>query len=136
MKALFATFGIFLALASGAIAQGKLSDASAPRDSASNGVSAERYADAMAHLPADAAMKIAAAHGAAMADLETMKSQGRTPEEVHAIIAERKAAALLNLGKAFTALSGLPEGAKERVTRAKDVVSKHLNNRKAGAKNP
>jgi DNA polymerase III sliding clamp (beta) subunit (PCNA family) len=93
----------------------------------------------MSHLPAGVAEKIAAAREAAKAakaDVDAMKSQGKTPEEIQAMITEKKAAALLNLQKALDALNGLPDGAKERVTKAKDVVSKRLEERKADAKNP
>ena len=52
------------------------------------------------------------------------------------MIAEKKAAAQLNLQKAIDALNDLPDGAKERTTKAKEVVSKRLEDRKAAAKNP
>jgi hypothetical protein len=65
-----------------------------------------------------------------------MKAQGKTPEEIQAAIAEKKAAALMNLQKALDALNDLPDGAKERTTKAKEVVSKRLEDRKADAKTP
>jgi hypothetical protein len=112
----------------------------APQDSTGKAaVSAANYAEALNHLPPGVAEKIATAREAAKAakaDLEALKAQGKTPEEIQALIAEKKASALLNLEKALEALNGLPDGAKERVTKAKDVVSKRLDQRKAGAKLP
>jgi hypothetical protein len=139
MKALISALGLSLALASGALAQGKPAEVSAPHDSTGKAISSAKYADAMSHLPAGVAEKIAAARDAAKAakaDVDAMKSQGKTPEEIEAMITEKKAAALANLQKALDALNGLPDGAKERVTKAKDVVSKRLDDRKADAKNP
>ncbi|MEO6097832.1 MAG: hypothetical protein ABIW76_20120 [Fibrobacteria bacterium] len=139
MKNLISALGLSLALASGVLAQGKPTNPGAPHDSTGKAISATKYADAMSHLPAGVAEKIAAAREAAKAakaDVDAMKSQGKTPEEIQAMITEKKAAALLNLQKALDALDGLPDGAKDRVTKAKDVVTKRLDDRKADAKNP
>lgn len=139
MKALIATLGLGLALASGTFAQGKPEDPAAGRDSTGKATSSAKYADAMKNLPAGVADKIAAARDAAKAakaDVDAMKAQGKTPEEVQAMIAEKKAAAQMNLQKAIDALNDLPDGAKERTTKAKEVVSKRLEDRKADAKNP
>ena len=139
MKALISALGISMALASGVLAQGKPTDIPAPKDSTGKAISATKYAEAMARLPDGVAEKIAAARDAAKAakaDVDAMKSQGKTAEEVQAMIAEKKAAALLNLQKAIDALNDLPDGAKERATKAKEVVSKRLEDRKADAKNP
>jgi hypothetical protein len=132
-------FGFSMVLATGAFAQGKPADVPAPHDSTGKATSAAKYAEAMSHLPAGVAEKIAAARDAAKAakaDVDAMKAQGKTREEIEKMIAERRAAALLNLQKALDALNSLPEGAKERVTKAKEVVSKRLDERKAEAKNP
>ncbi len=138
MKTLICTLGMTLALVSGVMAQdGKPTTTTVPRDSAGKATSATHYADAMKNLPAGVAEKIAAARDAAKAakaDVDAMKSQGKNPEEIQAMITEKKAAALLNLQKALDALNGLPDGAKDRVTKAKDVVSKRLDERKADAK--
>ena len=139
MKALISALGISMALASGAFAQGKPADVPAPKDSTGKAISSVKYAEAMARLPEGVAEKIAAARDAAKAakaDVDAMKAQGKTPEEVQAMVAEKKAAALLNLQKALDALNDLPDGAKERVTKAKEVISKRLDERKADAKNP
>lgn len=139
MKTLISALGITLALASGVFAQGKPTDIPAPKDSTGKAISATKYSEAMARLPEGVADKIAAARDAAKAakaDVDAMKSQGKTAEEVQAMIAEKKAAALLNLQKAIDALNDLPDGAKERATKAKEVVSKRLEDRKADAKNP
>lgn len=139
MKALISALGISMALASGAFAQGKPTDIPAPKDSTGKAISSTKYSEAMARLPEGVADKIAAARDAAKAakaDVDAMKSQGKTAEEVQAMIAEKKAAALLNLQKAIDALNDLPDGAKERATKAKEVVSKRLEDRKADAKNP
>lgn len=139
MNPLFSALGLCLALTFGVYAQGKPVDAPVPKDSTGKATSSAKYAEAMTHLPAGVAEKIAAAREAAKAakaDVDAMKSQGKTPEEIQAMITEKKAAALLNLQKALDALNGLPDGAKERVTKAKDVVSKRLEDRKADAKNP
>ncbi|HKP94163.1 MAG TPA: hypothetical protein VJ385_00260 [Fibrobacteria bacterium] len=128
-----------MALATGAFAEGKPADVPAPHDSTGKAISAAKYAEAMSHLPAGVAEKIAAARDAAKAakaDVDAMKAQGKTPEEIQAMIAEKRTAALLNLQKALDALNGLPDGAKEHVTKAKEVVSKRLEERKADAKNP
>jgi len=138
MKALLATLALGMTLASGAFAQGKPVDPAA-HDSTGKAISSVKYAEAMKHLPAGVADKIAAARDAAKAakaDLEKMKAQGKTPEEIQAAVAEKKAAAMLNLQKAIDALNDLPDGAKERTTKAKEVVSKRLEDRKADAKNP
>jgi hypothetical protein len=139
MNPFFSALGFCLALAFGVYAQGKPVDVPAAKDSTGKAISAAKYAEAMTHLPAGVAEKIAAARDAAKAakaDVDAMKSQGKTPEEIQAMITEKKAAALLNLQKALDALNSLPDGAKERVTKAKDVVSKRLEDRKADAKNP
>lgn len=139
MKALISALGISMALASGVLAQGKPTDIPAPKDSTGKATSSAKYSEAMARLPEGVAEKIAAARDAAKAakaDVDAMKAQGKTAEEVQAMIAEKKAAALLNLQKALDALNDLPDGAKDRVTKAKDVVSKRLDDRKADAKNP
>lgn len=136
MKTLFATLGLSLALASGALAQGKPTDIPAPGGSDSTGkaISSAKYAEAMKNLPEGVADKIAAARDAAKAakaDVDAMKASGKTPEEIQAMIAEKRAAALANLQKALDALNGLPDGAKERVGKAKENVSKRLADRKA-----
>ena len=139
MKALLATLTFGLVLVSGAFAQGKPTDPGVPHDSTGKATSGAKYADAMSKLPAGVADKIAAARDAAKAakaDVDAMKAQGKTPEEIQAAIAEKKAAALMNLQKALDALNDLPDGAKERATKAKEVVSKRLEERKADAKNP
>jgi hypothetical protein len=139
MKSLISAFGLSLALASGVLAEGKPTDTPAPHDSTGKAISSAKYAEAMSHLPAGVAEKIAAAREAAKAakaDVDAMKSQGKTPEEIQAMITEKKAAALLNLQKALDALNGLPDGAKERVTKAKEVITKRLDERKADAKTP
>ena len=139
MKALISALGVTMALASGVLAQGKPADLPAPKDSTGKAISSAKYSEAMAKLPEGVAEKIAAARDAAKAakaDVDAMKAQGKTPEEVQAMIAEKKAAALLNLQKAIDALNDLPDGAKERATKAKEVVSKRLEDRKADAKNP
>lgn len=139
MKAFIATLGLGMALASGTFAQGKPEDPSAGKDSTGKAISATKYAEAMARLPEGVADKIAAARDAAKAakaDVDAMKAQGKTPEEVQAMIAEKKAAAQLNLQKALDALNDLPDGAKERTTKAKEVVSKRLEERKADLANP
>jgi hypothetical protein len=121
MKALLATLALGMTLVSGAFAQTKPTDPSAAHDSTGK------------------ANKIAAARDAAKAakaDLDKMKAEGKTPEEIQAAIADKKAAALLNLQKALDALNDLPDGAKDRTTKAKEVVSKRLEERKADAKNP
>jgi hypothetical protein len=138
MKALLATLTLGMTLVSGAFAQTKPVDPAA-HDSTGKAISATKYADAMKHLPAGVADKIAAARDAAKAakaDLDDMKAKGKTPEEIQAAIAEKKAAAQLNLQKAIDALNDLPDGAMERTTKAKEVVSKRLEDRKADAKNP
>lgn len=139
MKTTISALGISLALASGAFADGKPADIPASQDSTGKATSTAKYAEAMSHLPAGVAEKIAAARDAAKAakaDVDAMKAQGKTPEEIQTMIAEKKAAALMNLQKALDALSGLPDGAKERVTKAQDVISKRLEDRKADAKTP
>ena len=139
MKALISALGITMALSSGVFAQGKPTDIPAPKDSTGKAISSAKYSEAMARLPEGVAEKIAAARDAAKAakaDVDAMKAQGKTPEEVQAMIAEKKAAALLNLQKAIDALNDLPDGAKDRTTKAKEVVSQRLEDRKADAKNP
>ncbi len=134
MKTLLATFGLSLALASGALAQGKPDDPAAGRDSTGKTISSTKYSEAMARLPEGVAEKIAAARDAAKAakaDVDAMKSQGKTPEEIQAMVAEKRAAALLNLQKALDALNSLPDGAKERVAKAKENISKRIEERKA-----
>jgi Skp family chaperone for outer membrane proteins len=136
MKALFATLALGAALATGAFAQ---TSPAAGHDSTGRAISGAKYAEAMKRLPDGVADKIAAAREAAKAakaDLDKMKAQGKTPEEIQAAIAERKAAAMLNLQKALDALNNLPDGAKERTTKAKEVVSKRLEDRRADAKTP
>ncbi len=138
MKSLIATLALGTALASAAFAQGKPADPTA-HDSTGKAISAAKYAEAMKHLPAGVADKIAAARDAAKAakaDVDAMKASGKTPEEIQAMIAEKKAAAQMNLQKALDALNDLPDGAKERTTKAKEVVSKRLEDRRADAKNP
>ncbi|MDB5102487.1 MAG: hypothetical protein JWP91_176 [Fibrobacteres bacterium] len=138
MKALLSALCFGLVLGSSAYAQGKPVDP-ASHDSTGKAISATKYSDAMGRLPAGVAEKIAAAREAAKAakaDIDAMKSQGKTPEEIQAMITEKKAAALANLEKALDALNSLPDGAKERATKAKDVVAKRLEDRKADAKNP
>lgn len=138
MNTLITALGLGLALASGAFAQGKPADPGAP-DSTGKAISAAKYAEAMSRLPEGVAEKIAAARDAAKAakaDVDAMKSQGKTKEEIETMIAEKKTAALMNLQKALDALNSLPDGAKERVTQAKDVISKRLEERKADAKVP
>lgn len=138
MNSLITTLGISLALASGVLAQGKPAVIPA-QDSTGKAISSEKYANAMKNLPEGVAEKIAAARDAAKAakaDVDAMKLSGKTPEEVQAMIAEKKTAALANLQKAIDALNGLPDGAKERVTKAKEVTTKRLEDRKADAKNP
>lgn len=139
MKSLLATLTLGMTLASGAFAQGKPTDPAAGHDSTGKATSATKYSDAMKRLPEGVADKIAAARDAAKAakaDVDAMKDAGKTPEEIKAMIAEKKAAALMNLQKAIDALNDLPDGAKERTTKAKEVVSKRLEDRKADAKNP
>lgn len=139
MKALLSTLALGLAFATGAYAQGKPTDPAAGHDSTGHAISATKYADAMKKLPDGVAEKIAAARDAAKsakADVDAMKADGKTPEEIQAAIAEKKAAAQMNLEKALVALNDLPDGAKERTTKAKEVVSKRLEDRKADAKNP
>ena len=139
MKALLATLALGMTLASGAFAQTKPTDPAAAHDSTGKATSSAKYAEAMKHLPAGVADKIAAAREAAKAakaDVDAMKASGKTPEEIQAMIAEKKAAAQLNLQKAIDALNDLPDGAKDRTTKAKEVVSKRLEDRKADAKNP
>lgn len=134
MKALLATLGLSLALASGALAQGKPDDPSGGKDSTGKAISSAKYAEAMKNLPAGVADKIAAARDAAKAakaDVDAMKAQGKTPEEIQAMIAEKRAAALANLQKALDALNDLPDGAKDRVSKAKEHVSKRIEERKA-----
>jgi hypothetical protein len=138
MKALLATLTLGMTLVSGAFAQTKPVDPAA-HDSTGKAISSTKYAEAMKHLPAGVADKIAAARDAAKAakaDVDAMKASGKTPEEIQAAIAEKKAAAQLNLQKAIDALNDLPDGAMERTTKAKEVVSKRLEDRKADAKNP
>ncbi len=133
MKSLLCTLGMTLALVSGAMAQEGKPTIPVPNDSTGKVTSTTRYADAMKNLPAGVADKIAAARDAAKsakADVDAMKSQGKTPEEVQAMITEKRAAASLNLQKALDALSGLPDGAKDRVSKAKDAVTKRLAERK------
>ena len=138
MKTLFATLALGMTLASAAFAQGKPVDPAA-HDSTGKAVSSVKYAEAMKHLPAGVAEKISAAREAAKAakaDVDAMKASGKTPEEIKAMIAEKKAAAQMNLQKAIDALNDLPDGAKDRTTKAKEVVSQRLEDRKADAKNP
>jgi hypothetical protein len=138
MKTLISTLALGLSLATGAFAQGKPADPAAGHDSTGHAISSTKYAEAMKRLPAGVADKIAAARDAAKAakdEVDAMKAQGKTPEEIQAAIAEKKAAALMNLQKALDALNDLPDGAKERTTKAKEVVSKRLEDRKADAKN-
>ena len=119
MKSLITAFGISMALASGVLAEGKPTDTPVPHDSTGKAISSAKYAEAMGHLPAGVAEKIAAAREAAKAakaDVDAMKSQGKTPEEIKAMITEKKAAALLILQKSLDALNGLPDGAMDRVT--------------------
>jgi hypothetical protein len=133
MKTLVATFGLSLALASGALAQGKPENPANGRDSTGKAISSTHYAEAMARLPEGVAEKIAAARDAAKAakaDVDAMKAQGKTAEEIAAMIAEKRAAALMNLQKALDALNGLPDNAKERVSKAKEVISKRIEERK------
>lgn len=139
MKTLLATLALGMTFATGAFAQTKPVDPTAGHDSTGKATSGAKYAEAMSHLPAGVADKIAAARDAAKAakaDVDAMKSQGKTPDEIQAMIAEKKAAALANLQKAIDALNDLPDGAKERTTKAKEVVSKRLEDRKADAKTP
>lgn len=138
MKSLIATLALGAALASAAFAQGKPADPAA-HDSTGKAISSAKYAEAMKHLPAGVADKIAAARDAAKAakaDVDAMQAAGKTPEEIQAMIAEKKAAAQMNLQKAIDALNELPDGAKERTTKAKEVVSKRLEDRRADAKIP
>jgi len=138
MKALLATLALGMTLVTGAFAQGKPVDPAA-HDSTGKAISSVKFAEALKHMPADVAAKIEAAREAAKAakaDLDDMKAKGKTPEEIQAAIAGKKAAAQLNLQKALDALNDLPDGAKERTTKAKEVVSKRLEDRKADAKNP
>ena len=79
MKALIATLGLGMALASGAFAQGKPETPTAGHDSSGKATSSAKYADAMARLPEGVADKIAAARDAAKAakaDVDAMKAQG------------------------------------------------------------
>lgn len=134
MKTLLATFGLSLALASGALAQGKPEDPAAGRDSTGRAISSVKYAEAMARLPEGVAEKIAAARDAAKAakaDVDAMKADGKTPEEIEAMINEKRAAAQLNLQKALDVLNSLPDGAKERVSKAKENIAKRIEERKA-----
>lgn len=134
MKSLLSTLGLGLALASGAFAQGKPDDPASGRDSTGRTISSAKYAEAMKNLPEGVADKIAAARDAAKAakaDVDAMKAQGKTPEEVQAMIAEKRAAALANLQKALDALNDLPDGAKERVGKAKEKIAKRIEERKA-----
>lgn len=134
MKTLFATLGLSLVLASGSLGQGKPEDPAAGRDSTGKAISSAKYAEAMKNLPEGVADKIAAARDAAKAakaDVDAMKASGKTPEEIQAMIAEKRAAALANLQKALDALNGLPDGAKERVGKAKENISKRIEERKA-----
>ncbi len=136
MKALLTTLTLGMALATGVFAQGKPSTPPAA-DSMGKATSSTKVADAMKNLPAGVADKIAAAKAAAKAakaDIDAMKASGKTPEEIQATITEKKAAAILNLQKAIDALNGLPDVAKEKVTKAKEVVTKRLDERKADAK--
>lgn len=143
MKSLLATLAFGMSLASGAYAQtlaeGKPVDPGAPHDTTGSAVSSAKFAEAMAHMPPEVADKVAAAREAAKAakaDIDKLKKQGKTPEEVQAAIAEKKAAAQVKLQNALNALNDLPESAKERTTKAKEVVSKRLEEREADAKNP
>jgi hypothetical protein len=139
MKSLISTLGLGLALATGAFAQGKPSVSPAPSDSARKAAFDARFAEVMSRLPEGVAEKIAAARNAAKAakdDVDAMKAQGKTPEEVKAMIAEKKAAALLNLQKALDALNSLPDGAMERVAKAREGISTRLEERKSEATTP
>ena len=138
MKGLLTTLALGLTFASGAFAQGKPTDPAA-HDSTGKAISGAKYAEAMKNLPAGVADKIAAARSAAKAakaQVDAMHASGKTPEEIEAMIAEKRIAAQMNLQKALDALNGLPDGAKERTTKAKEVVSKRLGERKADAKTP
>ncbi len=138
MKKLIYGFGITLALASGSMAQvGKPTTLPVRNDSAAKAMVAEHFAEVLKNLPEGVAEKIIAARDAskaAKADIDAMKANGKTPAEVEAMINEKRTAALLNLQKALDVLNGLPDGAKERVTKAKEVISKRLEERKADAK--
>lgn len=134
MKTLLATFGLTLALASGAMAQAKPIEIPVPRDTTGGLLSPEKFAEILARLPDGLAEKLTAARDAARAakaDLDAMRADGKTPEEIEALIAEKRAAALANLEKALEVLNTLPEGAKERVSKAKENIAKRIEERKA-----
>lgn len=129
MKILLSTFVLSLALASGALAQTTPGLPIGGLDSIGHKVLSADLKALFEGMDA----KIAAAREAARAaraDIEALKAAGKTPEEIKAMLAEHRAAALLNLQKALDALDGLPDGTKDRVTKAIDVVSKRLEERK------
>jgi hypothetical protein len=135
---LLATFGITLALASGAMAQVKtaptLPDKPILLDSAAKAELSAKFAELLANLPDGLADKLAAARDAARAakaDLDAMRAQGKTPEEIKALIEKHRAEALANLEKALEVLNTLPEDAKERVNKAKENIAKRIEERKA-----
>ncbi len=139
MRALITALGLGLAMVSSALAQAKPAApaAPAPRDSVAKSTSSTHYSDALKSLPAGVAEKIAAARDAAKAakaDVDAMKAKGKTPADIEAMIAEKKASALLNLQKALDALNDLPDVSKQRVTTAEANISKRLDERKADAK--
>ncbi len=138
MKTLNTILGLSLALVTGALAQTKPTDpgttTTPPVIDTGRANATTRVSDAMKNLPAGVADKIAAARDAAKAAkdaVDAMKASGKTPEEILAMITEKKATALLNLQKALDALNSLPDAAKERVTKAKDIVTKRLDERKS-----
>lgn len=135
MKQFIYGIGMTLALAAGTMAQGN-KPVIVPHDSVAHAAVAVHFAEVLKNLPEGVAEKIIAAREAAKAakaDVDAMRAQGKTPAEVEAMINEKKTAALLNLQKALDALNSLPDGAKERVTKAKEVITKRLEERKAEA---
>ncbi len=138
MNRLIVALSLSLSLAVGVWAQGKpVTPAPPVQDSVGKSKSASHYADAMKNLPPGVAEKISIARDAAKAakdNIDAMKAQGKTAAEVQAMITEKRAAALLNLQNVLDALNGLPASVKERVTHAKDVTAKRLQEREAEAK--
>jgi hypothetical protein len=133
LKTLLGILALNLSLATGAMAAGPILEPASVKDSVGAHLSSEKFAEIMKSLPVEVAEKIAAAREAAnnaKADLESLKELGKTPEEIKAMIAEKKAAALDNLQKALDALDGLPVEAKERVQKAKENIAKRIEERK------
>ncbi len=132
MKPMHLLAGTALIVASAAFAQGK---PDLPVDvEAKKAEALAFFEEALAKMPADVAEKVAAARekaAAAKDDIASMDSKGKTKEEIEAMIAEKKAAAMGNLQKALDALDAVPEQAKESVAKAREKIESRLQERQS-----